>query len=94
MDRTDARYVQAEVDVFWSSDAFNDVTGEATAALINANPTRVKMMHIKDGINDRRPAEPDQQPLRLAAPDRHRRARLPPDLRRGEEQGPVLPPRA
>ncbi len=51
MDRTDARYVQAEVDVFWSSDAHNDVTGEATAALINANPTRVKMLHIKDGIN-------------------------------------------
>jgi sugar phosphate isomerase/epimerase len=51
MDRTDARYVQAEVDVFWSSDAFGDVTGEATAALVNANPTRVKMMHIKDGIN-------------------------------------------
>ncbi len=51
MDRTDARYVQAEVDVFWSSDAFNDVTGTATAALINANPTRVKMMHVKDGIN-------------------------------------------
>ncbi|HEY6889169.1 MAG TPA: hypothetical protein VI300_15355, partial [Solirubrobacter sp.] len=51
MDRTDARYVQAEVDVFWSSDAFGDVTGEATAALVNANPTRVKMMHIKDGVN-------------------------------------------
>jgi sugar phosphate isomerase/epimerase len=50
MDRTDARYVQAEVDVFWSSDAFNDVTGTLTAALVNANPTRVKMMHIKDGI--------------------------------------------
>jgi hypothetical protein len=43
--------VQAEVDVFWSSDAFNDVTGEKTAALMNANPTRVKMLHIKDGIN-------------------------------------------
>ncbi|MDA0161050.1 hypothetical protein OM076_12295 [Solirubrobacter ginsenosidimutans] len=51
MDRTESRYVQAEVDVFWSSDAFGDVTGEATAALVNANPTRVKMMHIKDGIN-------------------------------------------
>jgi sugar phosphate isomerase/epimerase len=51
MDRTDARYVQAEIDVFWSSDAFNDTSGDATAALINANPTRVKMLHIKDGIN-------------------------------------------
>ena len=51
IDRTDARYVQAEIDVFWSSDAFGDVTGTQTAALMNANPTRVKMLHIKDGIN-------------------------------------------
>ncbi len=81
MDRTDARYVQAEVDVFWSSDAFGDVTGTQTAALMNANPTRVKMLHIKDGINIVRRRQPDQQPHRLAAPDRHRRARLPADLR-------------
>ncbi len=51
MDRTDPRYVNAEIDAFWSSDAFNDVTGTATAALINANPTRVRLLHIKDGIN-------------------------------------------
>jgi sugar phosphate isomerase/epimerase len=51
MDRTDPRYVNAEVDAFWSSDAFNDVTGTQTAALINANPTRVRLLHIKDGIN-------------------------------------------
>ena len=36
---------------FWSSDAFNDVTGAATAAFINKYPTRVKLMHVKDGIN-------------------------------------------
>jgi sugar phosphate isomerase/epimerase len=66
MDRTDARYVQAEVDVFWSSDAFNDVTGEATAALVNANPTRVKMMHIKDGINI--PGQPGPTDSRSGSP--------------------------
>ena len=51
MDRTDPRYVMAEIDVFWAQDAFNDVTGQASAALINANPTRVQMLHMKDGIN-------------------------------------------
>jgi sugar phosphate isomerase/epimerase len=51
MERTDPRWVMAEIDVFWSSDAFNDVTGDKTAALINQFPTRVKMLHIKDGIN-------------------------------------------
>ncbi len=51
MDHTDARYVNAEIDAFWSSDAFNDVTGTQTAALINANPTRVRLLHVKDGIN-------------------------------------------
>ena len=56
-------------------------------ALINQYPTRVKMLHIKDGINVAPSAEPDQQPQRLAARARHRRARLPADLRR--RQGPV-----
>jgi sugar phosphate isomerase/epimerase len=51
MERTDPRYVNAELDVFWSSDAFNDVTGTASAALINNFPTRIRMLHIKDGIN-------------------------------------------
>jgi sugar phosphate isomerase/epimerase len=66
MDRTDARYVQAEVDVFWSSDAFNDVTGTVTAALMNANPTRVKMLHIKDGINI--PGQPSPTNSRSGSP--------------------------
>ena len=35
MERTDPRYVTAELDVFWSSDAFNDVTGQASADFIN-----------------------------------------------------------
>ncbi|HEX6023420.1 MAG TPA: sugar phosphate isomerase/epimerase [Solirubrobacter sp.] len=51
MQETDPRYVAAELDVFWSSDAFNDVTGEASASLINKWPTRIKMLHMKDGIN-------------------------------------------
>ena len=51
MDRTDPRYVVAEVDAFWSSDAFNDDTGAETAALINKYPNRVKLLHAKDGIN-------------------------------------------
>ena len=38
MERTDPRYVAAEIDVFWSSDAFDDVTGTQTAALINKWP--------------------------------------------------------
>jgi sugar phosphate isomerase/epimerase len=49
MDRTDARYVVAEIDVKWSSDALDDVTGTQTAALINKYGTRVQLLHIKDG---------------------------------------------
>ncbi|RKQ88283.1 sugar phosphate isomerase/epimerase [Solirubrobacter pauli] len=48
---TDPRYVFFELDVFWSSDAFDDETGTATATIINSMPTRIKMLHIKDGIN-------------------------------------------
>lgn len=51
MDNTDPRYVVAELDVFWSSDAQDDVTGTASAAIINKYPNRVQMLHIKDGIN-------------------------------------------
>jgi sugar phosphate isomerase/epimerase len=53
MERTDARYVVAEIDVKWSSDALDDVTGTQTAAFINkpAYQARVQMLHIKDGIN-------------------------------------------
>jgi sugar phosphate isomerase/epimerase len=53
MERTDPRYVVAEIDVKWSSDALDDVTGTQTAALINdpRYQSRVQMLHIKDGIN-------------------------------------------
>ena len=51
MERTDPRYVVAEIDVKWSSDALNDVTGTQTAAFINkpAYQARVQLLHIKDG---------------------------------------------
>jgi sugar phosphate isomerase/epimerase len=49
IERTDARYVAFQVDAFWSSDAFDDATGTATAAFINKYPTRIKLMHVKDG---------------------------------------------
>ena len=51
MERTDPRYVVAEIDVKWSSDALNDVTGTQTAAFINKPnyQARVQLLHIKDG---------------------------------------------
>ena len=49
VERTDPRYVFMELDVFWSQDAHNSTTGEASAALINKYPNRIKMLHIKDG---------------------------------------------
>jgi sugar phosphate isomerase/epimerase len=51
MERTDPRYVVGELDVFWSSDAFDDVTGTATAAFMDKWGSRIQMLHIKDGIN-------------------------------------------
>ena len=51
MERTDARYVVGELDVFWSSDAFDDVTGTRRAAFITKCGTRIQMLHIKDGID-------------------------------------------
>jgi sugar phosphate isomerase/epimerase len=50
-EETDPRYVFLEIDVFWSSDAFDDETGVPTANLINKYPSRIRMLHIKDGIN-------------------------------------------
>jgi sugar phosphate isomerase/epimerase len=58
---SDPRYSAAELDVFWSSDAFQDTTGTQSAALINkwftpaAGQTpaasRIQLLHVKDGIN-------------------------------------------
>ena len=79
----------AEIDVFWASDAYHDITGTQSRGLINQFPTRVKLLHIKDGINVDEPP-----PAAAAARLRHRRDRLPPDLRGRQEPRPVLPPRA
>ena len=51
MERTDPRYVVGELDVFWSSDAFNDVTGEASADFIDKHGSRIQLLHIKDGVD-------------------------------------------
>ncbi len=51
MERTDSRYVVAELDVKWSSDALDDASGVQSAAFITKYGTRVQMLHIKDGIN-------------------------------------------
>jgi sugar phosphate isomerase/epimerase len=59
MERMDPRYVVAQIDAGWSSDAFDDVTGTQTAALINQFPNSVKLLHIKD---ENRVA-PDTTPL-------------------------------
>ena len=40
MENTDPRYVAAELDVFWSSDAFDDSTGTKSAEIINKYPNR------------------------------------------------------
>ena len=67
MERTDPRYVTAEIDVFWSSDAFNDVTGTATAALINAVPDAHQDAARQGRHQRRRPARPTNSRSRLAA---------------------------
>jgi sugar phosphate isomerase/epimerase len=51
MEHTDPRYVVAEIDVKWSSDALEDPTGLQTAALINKYGARVQLLHIKDANN-------------------------------------------
>jgi sugar phosphate isomerase/epimerase len=66
MERTDPRYVVGELDVFWSSDAFNDVTGTASAAFIDKWGSRIQMLHIKDGINI--PGQPSPTNSRSGSP--------------------------
>ena len=68
IERTDARYVAFQVDAFWASDAFDDATGTATAAFINKYPTRIKLMHVKDGTNVAGAAR--ARPTAVAAPRR------------------------
>ena len=79
---------------FWASDAFNDATGAATAAFINKYPTRIKLMHVKDGINVDHAAEPDRQPRRLAAAFGTGEVDYRPIFAAAQGQGPVLLPGA
>jgi sugar phosphate isomerase/epimerase len=51
LERTDPRYVVGELDVFWSSDAFDDVTGTKSAEFLDKWGSRIQLMHVKDGIN-------------------------------------------
>jgi sugar phosphate isomerase/epimerase len=46
MDNTDARYVAAELDAGWASDAPVDIVD-----LLTRYPTRIEMMHVKDLTN-------------------------------------------
>jgi sugar phosphate isomerase/epimerase len=66
MEETDPRYVVGELDVFWSSDAFNDTTGEASAAFIRKWGSRIQLMHVKDGINI--PGQPSPTNSRSGSP--------------------------
>jgi sugar phosphate isomerase/epimerase len=66
MEETDPRYVVGELDVFWSSDAFNDTTGTASAAFLDKWGTRIQLMHVKDGINI--PGQPSPTNSRSGSP--------------------------
>jgi sugar phosphate isomerase/epimerase len=66
MEETDPRYVVGELDVFWSSDAFNDVSGVASANFIEKHGTRIQLLHIKDGINI--PGQPSPTNSRSGSP--------------------------
>jgi sugar phosphate isomerase/epimerase len=66
MEETDPRYVVGELDVFWSSDAFNDTSGEASADFIEKHGTRIQLMHVKDGINI--PGQPSPTNSRSGSP--------------------------
>ena len=88
MERIDPRYVYAEIDAGWASDAYDDATGTVVAGLINQFPNSVKALHMKDVLNVapadaagvRRPARRhvEREPDRL----RHRPDQLRADLGR------------
>jgi sugar phosphate isomerase/epimerase len=52
MERTDPRYVVAELDVLWASDG-----GYDPVALLNTWGARIPMLHMKDGRNVTAPAD-------------------------------------
>ena len=81
MERTDPRYVFAEVDVFWSSDAFHDVTGDADRGADQQVARRACRCCTSRtaSTSQRDPANSRSGTPRAV---RHRRGRLPADLRR------------
>jgi sugar phosphate isomerase/epimerase len=46
LDRTDPRYVKAQIDIFWAVSGGADVT-----AFVNKYQSRVVSFHVKDGVN-------------------------------------------
>ena len=86
----------AEIDVFWSSDAFGDVTGTRRAALINASSRPAsRCCTSRTASTSTRQPSPHRTAARLAArlpaPARSTSGRSSPPRR---EPRPVLPPRA
>ena len=58
VENTDPRYVTFEVDVLWATDG-----GADPVALLNRYGDRIKMLHIKDGINVADPANATPVPM-------------------------------
>ena len=64
MERIDPRYACAEIDAFWASDAYDDVTGTEVAGLINQFPTSVKAA-AHQGRPQHRSVDDAAEPARL-----------------------------
>ena len=58
VENTDPRYVAFELDVLWATDG-----GADPVALLNRYGDRIKMLHIKDGINVADPANATPVPM-------------------------------
>ena len=58
VENTDPRYVAFELDVLWATDG-----GADPVALLNRYGSRIKMLHIKDGINVADPANATPVPM-------------------------------
>ena len=58
VENTDPRYVTFELDVLWATDG-----GADPVALLNRYGDRIKMLHIKDGINVADPANATPVPM-------------------------------